>query len=214
VAHPDPAVPSRSLVRRRLVLRVLLAAAVVGIIYFRLLPKQVDVAEVWATLRAMTWLELVTLSAAAVWNLGSYLLPQLVALPSLSLRQAALESHTSTAVGNPAAGRPSGRTGRDLALLLLPRASPSAYERRRQRGGRRGCLRARHGGGAWRRVRPLPDRPDGRAAAPMSQPETTSATMNEGTPVTASTHRCADRSSPSCQCHPLTLLLPIDPVAG
>ena len=100
MAHPDPAVPSRSLVRRRLVLRVLLAAAVVGIIYFGLLPKQVDVAEVWATLRAMTWLELVTLLAVAVWNLGSYLLPQLVALPGLSLRQAVLESHTSTAVGN------------------------------------------------------------------------------------------------------------------
>ena len=100
MAHPDPAAPSRSLVRRRLAVRILLAAAVVGIIYFRLLPKQVDVAEVWATLRAMTWLELVTLLAAAVWNLGSYLLPQLVALPGLSFRQAALESHTSTAVGN------------------------------------------------------------------------------------------------------------------
>jgi uncharacterized membrane protein YbhN (UPF0104 family) len=100
VAHPDPAAPSRSLVRRQLAVRILLAAAVVGIIYFRLLPKQVDVAEVWATLRAMTWLELVTLVAAAVWNLGSYLLPQLVALPGLSFRQAALESHTSTAVGN------------------------------------------------------------------------------------------------------------------
>jgi uncharacterized protein (TIRG00374 family) len=65
-----------------------------------LLPKLVDVGEVWATLRAMTWLELVTLLGAAVWNLVSYLLPQLVALPGLTLRQAAIESHTSTAVGN------------------------------------------------------------------------------------------------------------------
>ena len=84
MAHPDPATPGRSLVRRRLAVRVLLAAAVVAIIYFGLLPKLVDVAEVGATLRAMTWLELVTLLAAAVWNLGSYLLPQLVALPGLS----------------------------------------------------------------------------------------------------------------------------------
>jgi putative heme transporter len=73
---------------------------VVGLIYFGLLPKLVDVSEVGATLRAMTWLELVSLSAAALWNLASYLLPQLVALPGLSFRQAALESHTSTAVGN------------------------------------------------------------------------------------------------------------------
>jgi uncharacterized membrane protein YbhN (UPF0104 family) len=100
VAHPDPVAPGSSLVRRRLAVRVLLAAVVVAVIYLWLLPKLVDVREVGATLRAMTWLELVTLSAAAVWNLGSYLLPQLVALPGLSLRQAALESHTSTAVGN------------------------------------------------------------------------------------------------------------------
>jgi putative heme transporter len=100
VAHPDQVVPSGRLGRRRLVVRVLLAAAVVAVIYVGLLPKLVDVREVGATLRAMTWLELATLSAAAVWNLGSYLLPQLVALPGLSLRQAALESHTSTAVGN------------------------------------------------------------------------------------------------------------------
>ena len=100
MAHPDSPAPSRSLVRRRLAVRVLLAAAVVAVIYFWLLPKLVDVREVGATLQAMTWLELVTLSAAALWNLASYLLPQLVALPGLSLRQAALESHTSTAVGN------------------------------------------------------------------------------------------------------------------
>jgi len=100
VVQPDPAAPSRSLIRRRLAVRILLAVVVVGIIYFGLLPKLVDVGEVWATLRAMTWLELVSLSAAAVWNLGSYLLPQLVALPGLTFRQAVLESHTSTAVGN------------------------------------------------------------------------------------------------------------------
>ncbi len=55
-----------------------------------LLPKLVDVGEVWTTLRAMTWLELVTLLGAAVWNLVSYLLPQLVALPGLTPRQAVI----------------------------------------------------------------------------------------------------------------------------
>ena len=48
----------------------------------------------------MTWLELATLLVAALWNLGSYLLPQLAATPGLGLRQAALESHASTAVGS------------------------------------------------------------------------------------------------------------------
>ena len=86
--------------RRRMVVRVVLAAGLVALVFFGLLPKLVDVGDVWRTLRAMTWLELLTLGLAAVWNLGSYLLPQLVALPGLTPRQAALESHTSTAVGN------------------------------------------------------------------------------------------------------------------
>jgi putative heme transporter len=86
--------------RRRLVVRVLLAVAVVAAVYLGVLPNLVDVDQVWATLRAMTWLELATLLLAAVWNLLSYLLPQLAAMPGLSLRQAALESHASTAVGN------------------------------------------------------------------------------------------------------------------
>jgi putative heme transporter len=86
--------------RRRLVVRALLAVAVVAAVYLGLLPNLVDVDQVWATLRAMTWLELATLLLAAVWNLYSYLLPQLAALPGLSLRQAVLESHASTAVGS------------------------------------------------------------------------------------------------------------------
>jgi uncharacterized membrane protein YbhN (UPF0104 family) len=85
---------------RRLVVRALLAVAVVAVVYLGVLPRLVDVSQVWATLRAMTWLELVTLFLAAVWNLLSYLLPQVAAMPGLSLRQAALESHASTAVGN------------------------------------------------------------------------------------------------------------------
>src|SRR6266567_556756 len=95
LAHPGPAGRSSRPARRRLAIQILVA-----IVYLGLLPKLVDVNEVWATLRAMTWLELVTLLGAAVWNLVSYLLPQLVALPGLTPRQAAIESHTSTAVGN------------------------------------------------------------------------------------------------------------------
>ena len=95
----DPAAGSRPS-RRRLVVRLLLAVVVIAVVYLWLLPKLVDVSQVWATLRAMTWLELATLVVAAVWNLVSYMLPQLAALPGLSLGQAALESHASTAVGN------------------------------------------------------------------------------------------------------------------
>jgi uncharacterized membrane protein YbhN (UPF0104 family) len=99
VTDPEAPPPPRP-DRRRLVIRVVLAVAVVAAVYLWLLPQLVDLGQVGATLRAMTWLELATLLAAAVWNLVSYLLPQLAALPGLGLRQAALESHASTAVGN------------------------------------------------------------------------------------------------------------------
>jgi uncharacterized membrane protein YbhN (UPF0104 family) len=100
VAQSEEAAAGRRPSRRQLVVRLLLAVVVIAVVYLWLLPKLVDVSQVWATLRAMTWLELATLLVAAVWNLVSYMLPQLAALPGLSLGQAALESHTSTAVGN------------------------------------------------------------------------------------------------------------------
>jgi len=100
VAQSEEPAAGRRPSRRQLVVRLLLAVVVIAVVYLWLLPKLVDVSQVWATLRAMTWLELATLLVAAVWNLVSYMLPQLAALPGLSLGQAALESHTSTAVGN------------------------------------------------------------------------------------------------------------------
>jgi uncharacterized membrane protein YbhN (UPF0104 family) len=100
VAQSEELAAGRRPSRRRLVVRLLLAVVVIAVVYLWLLPKLVDVSQVWATLRAMTWLELATLVVAAVWNLVSYMLPQLAALPGLSLGQAALESHASTAVGN------------------------------------------------------------------------------------------------------------------
>ena len=100
MAQSEEAAAGRRPSRRQLVVRLLLAVVVIAVVYLWLLPKLVDVSQVWATLRAMTWLELATLLVAAVWNLVSYMLPQLAALPGLSLGQAALESNTSTAVGN------------------------------------------------------------------------------------------------------------------
>jgi hypothetical protein len=66
---------------------VVLAVAVVAAVYLGLLPKVVDVRQVGRRCEAMTWLELATLLAARVWNLVSYLLPQLAATPGLSLRR-------------------------------------------------------------------------------------------------------------------------------
>ena len=126
MAQSEEAAAGRRPSRRQLVVRLLLAVVVIAVVYLWLLPKLVDVSQVWATLRAMTWLELATLLVAAVWNLVSYMLPQLAALPGLSLGQAALESHTSTAVGNLPPGGPGRRAGGDLPLLHLLRVQGAA----------------------------------------------------------------------------------------
>jgi len=84
----------------RRVLRLLLPLAVVAAIFFGVLPQVADFSEVWRTIAAMTWLETTAVVALAVWNLVTYLFPQMVALPGLSFGQAAVESHASTAVGN------------------------------------------------------------------------------------------------------------------
>ena len=100
MAQPVDPPPGQRLGGRRLVIRMVLAVVAVAAVYLGLLPRLVDVGQVGATLRAMTWLELASLLVAAVWNLVSYLLPQLAALPGLTFGQAVLESHASTAVGN------------------------------------------------------------------------------------------------------------------
>ncbi len=86
--------------RWRLLARLLLALAIVGAIYLVILHQVADVSSVWATIASLRGPAVAILLAGAVWNLVSYLFPQVVALPGLKLRQAAVESHASTAVGN------------------------------------------------------------------------------------------------------------------
>jgi uncharacterized protein (TIRG00374 family) len=77
-----------------------LSVLVVVLIFGFLFPKLADYGEVWKTIRDMTWLELVTLGIAALWNLASYW-PLLVAVqPGLRGREAAVANLASTAIAN------------------------------------------------------------------------------------------------------------------
>lgn len=78
----------------------MIALAVVGVIFVYFLPRIVDYGEVWATIRAMTWLELTTLAALAVWNQATYVLVEMSARPGLGSGQALKITQTSTAVTN------------------------------------------------------------------------------------------------------------------
>jgi uncharacterized protein (TIRG00374 family) len=109
--------------------QVTLSLVVVGAIFAYLFPKLADYGEVWQTVRDMTALEIIGLSALALWNLASYL-PLLVAVqPGLRLREAAVGNLASTAISNTLPGgaalglgvtvtmqRSWGYTGTEIAL--------------------------------------------------------------------------------------------------
>ena len=55
----------------RLVIQVVVSLVLVlGIFYFLL--RGIDLAQVWAEIRAMTWMEEAVLAVIAVWNLATY----------------------------------------------------------------------------------------------------------------------------------------------
>ena len=77
-----------------------MSLVVVVVIFVGVLPRIADFSQVWATLVDMTWLEGLTLSLAALWNLVTYWLLVMITLPGLTFPQAAVVTQTSTAVAN------------------------------------------------------------------------------------------------------------------
>jgi putative heme transporter len=77
-----------------------LSIAVIVVVLFVVLPRIADMSAVWETLTAMTWLEVATLTLAAGWNLVTYWVLLITALPGLTLTQAMIVTEASTAVTN------------------------------------------------------------------------------------------------------------------
>jgi uncharacterized protein (TIRG00374 family) len=83
---------------RKIVQGLLSVFLVVAIFWF--VFKGIDVAQVWAEIRAMTWFELLTLFAVAIWNLVTYLLVWVAVTPGLTYPQAMTLTQSGTAVAN------------------------------------------------------------------------------------------------------------------
>jgi len=100
-AGPDSAHEGSRLFRRarRLLSSAISVAIVVGVFWF-FLPQFTSISEVWASLRAMTWLELAAVVLATLWNLATYWFVMVTTMPGLTLRQAAVVSQSGTAVSN------------------------------------------------------------------------------------------------------------------
>jgi putative heme transporter len=92
------------------------ALAIVGAVFGYFLPRIVDYGEVWATIRAMTWLEGVTLCGLAVWNQITYLFVEMSGRPGLGYRQAMKITQTSTAIANTLPGGPALGAGLQSAM--------------------------------------------------------------------------------------------------
>jgi putative heme transporter len=86
--------------RLRKALQVGISLAVVVVIFVFAFPKIASYGEVWAEIRAMTWLEITTLVLVALWNLVTYWFVIVSSLPGSNVWQAMKVNATSTAVSN------------------------------------------------------------------------------------------------------------------
>jgi len=84
---------------KRILQTILSLAVVVGIFVFAF-PQFADYGDVWTEITAMTWAEIVSLLAVAIWNLVTYWFVLTAVMPGLTYPQAAVSNQASTAVAN------------------------------------------------------------------------------------------------------------------
>lgn len=93
-------VPKEPHNRTKRVVQGVLSLAVIIAVFFFALPKIADFSEVWAELKAMSWLEIATLASISIWNLVTYWFVLLASLPGSNVWQVMKVTSTSTAVAN------------------------------------------------------------------------------------------------------------------
>jgi putative heme transporter len=101
VDQEAPAASRRS--RTRLVVQGALSLVLVVAIFYYLLTK-IDLAQTWAAITAMTWLELAILGLLAVWNLCTYAFVWMTVTPGLRFWRAMVMTQATTAVANTVPG--------------------------------------------------------------------------------------------------------------
>jgi hypothetical protein len=99
MAGQQPPAASRSRSRTRLIVQMVVSLVLVVAIFYYLF-KGIDLAQVWADIRAMTWLEDLTLLAAAVWNMATYSLVWMTVAPGLGFWRATMMSQSTAAVSS------------------------------------------------------------------------------------------------------------------
>jgi putative heme transporter len=98
-----PASERRRPTRTRMIVQGLLSLVLVAAILWYVF-KGIDFAEVWASIRAMTWLELTTLLLLSIWNLATYAFVWMSVTPGLSFWHGTVLTQSATAVANTVPG--------------------------------------------------------------------------------------------------------------
>jgi uncharacterized protein (TIRG00374 family) len=97
--EPVPPAPQRRITGRRLA-SVGVSVALMGAIFYFVVPDLPDFSTVWAHVTAMSGIELAILAVVAAWNLATYWLVMVAATPGLKYRQAMVATQSTTAVAN------------------------------------------------------------------------------------------------------------------
>jgi putative heme transporter len=94
----------RTTSRRRQVIQAVVSGVLVIFIFGYVMPKVASFSDVWAAIKDMTPIEMVTLAVVGAWNLVTYFFVWMAVLPGLSFRQAAVSTEASTAIANTVPG--------------------------------------------------------------------------------------------------------------
>jgi uncharacterized protein (TIRG00374 family) len=100
---PDTPVKPRRALWRRLIGPVFSVVLVIAV-FFWFLPQFTDLADVWASVQAMTTVQIAILVLAALWNLATYQFVMVTTTPGMTMRQATVSTETTTAVSNTLVG--------------------------------------------------------------------------------------------------------------
>jgi hypothetical protein len=102
--------------RNRMIVQAAISIVLIVVIFYFLL-KKIDLAQVWAAIRSMTWLELSTLGLLAIWNLCTYAFVWMSVTPGLSFGRGMLMTQSTTAVANTVPGGSAIGIGMTYAML-------------------------------------------------------------------------------------------------
>ena len=102
--------------RNRMIVQAAVSIVLIVVIFYFLL-KKIDLAQVWAAIRDMTWLELSTLGLLAIWNLCTYAFVWMSVTPGLTFGRGMLMTQSTTAVANTVPGGSAIGIGMTYAML-------------------------------------------------------------------------------------------------